>query len=34
MVAMSLTDTQVFVALVVALLPGVLAFRLATELYK
>ncbi|WP_072016353.1 photosystem I reaction center subunit XII [Neosynechococcus sphagnicola] len=31
---MSLTDTQVFVALVVALLPGVLAFRLATELYK
>jgi photosystem I subunit XII len=29
-----LSDTQVFVALVVALIPGVLAFRLATELYK
>jgi photosystem I subunit XII len=31
---MSLTDTQVLVALVVALIPGVLAFRLATALYK
>ncbi|HEY9601024.1 MAG TPA: photosystem I reaction center subunit XII [Allocoleopsis sp.] len=31
---MSLSDTQVFVALVIALLPGILAFRLATELYK
>ena len=31
---MTLSDTQVFVALVVALIPGVLAFRLATELYK
>ncbi|HEY9635194.1 MULTISPECIES: photosystem I reaction center subunit XII [Cyanophyceae] len=31
---MSLSDTQVFVALVVALIPGILAFRLATELYK
>lgn len=31
---MSISDTQVFVALVVALVPGVLAFRLATELYK
>jgi photosystem I subunit 12 len=31
---MSLSDTQVFVALVIALIPGVLAFRLATELYK
>ncbi|MDB9513611.1 photosystem I reaction center subunit XII [Kamptonema animale CS-326] len=31
---MSLTDTQVFVALVVALIPGIMAFRLATELYK
>jgi photosystem I subunit XII len=29
-----LSDTQVFVALVVALIPGILAFRLATELYK
>ncbi|HEY9729798.1 MAG TPA: photosystem I reaction center subunit XII [Chroococcales cyanobacterium] len=31
---MSLSDTQVFVALVIALVPGILAFRLATELYK
>ncbi|HEY9907804.1 MAG TPA: photosystem I reaction center subunit XII [Thermosynechococcaceae cyanobacterium] len=31
---MSLSDTQVFIALVVALVPGLLAFRLATELYK
>lgn len=31
---MALSDTQVLVALVVALIPGVLAFRLATELYK
>lgn len=31
---MSISDTQVFVALFVALIPGVLAFRLATELYK
>ncbi|HIK08898.1 MAG TPA: photosystem I reaction center subunit XII [Oscillatoriaceae cyanobacterium M33_DOE_052] len=31
---MALTDTQVFVALVIALIPGILAFRLATELYK
>lgn len=31
---MGLSDTQVFVALVVALLPGILAFRLSTELYK
>lgn len=31
---MSLSDTQVFIALVVALVPGFLAFRLATELYK
>ncbi|MBC7972872.1 MAG: photosystem I reaction center subunit XII [Leptolyngbya sp. BL-A-14] len=29
-----LSDTQIFIALVVALVPGVLAFRLATELYK
>lgn len=29
-----LSDTQVLVALVIALLPGILAFRLATELYK
>ena len=29
-----LSNTQVFVALVVALIPGILAFRLATELYK
>ncbi|MGK7874957.1 MAG: photosystem I reaction center subunit XII [Xenococcaceae cyanobacterium] len=31
---MSLSDTQVFVALIIALIPGILAFRLATELYK
>ena len=31
---MSISDTQVYVALVVALIPGILAFRLATELYK
>ncbi len=31
---MSISDTQVFIALVVALVPGILAFRLATELYK
>ena len=31
---MAISDTQVFVALVIALLPGILAFRLATELYK
>jgi photosystem I subunit XII len=31
---MGISDTQVFVALVIALLPGILAFRLATELYK
>ncbi|MFM6192475.1 MAG: photosystem I reaction center subunit XII [Planktothrix sp.] len=29
-----MTDTQVYIALVVALIPGILAFRLATELYK
>ncbi|NBD17248.1 MAG: photosystem I reaction center subunit XII [Cyanobacteria bacterium] len=31
---MPLSETQVLIALVVALVPGVLAFRLATELYK
>lgn len=31
---MSISDTQVYVALVLALIPGILAFRLATELYK
>jgi photosystem I subunit 12 len=30
----SLSTTQVLVALVVALIPGIMAFRLATELYK
>lgn len=30
----SLSDTQVLVALVIALIPGIMAFRLATELYK
>ncbi|MEL6400355.1 MAG: photosystem I reaction center subunit XII [Leptolyngbyaceae cyanobacterium] len=31
---MAMSDTQVFVALAVALVPGFLALRLATELYK
>lgn len=31
---MSISDTQVYVALVIALIPGIMAFRLATELYK
>lgn len=31
---MALSDTQVFTALVIALLPAILAFRLSTELYK
>ena len=31
---MPLSDTQILVALVIALLPGILAFRLSTELYK
>jgi photosystem I subunit 12 len=31
---MLISETQVFVALVIALIPGILAFRLATELYK
>ncbi len=29
-----MTETQVFVALIIALLPGILAYRLASELYK
>ncbi|MDY6785699.1 MAG: photosystem I reaction center subunit XII [Cyanobacteriota bacterium] len=31
---MALSDTQVLVALVIALIPGILALRLSTELYK
>ena len=31
---MPLSETQIFVALALALLPGVLAIRLSTELYK
>ncbi|WP_008314160.1 photosystem I reaction center subunit XII [Leptolyngbya sp. PCC 6406] len=31
---MALSDTQIFIALAIALIPGVLAFRLSTELYK
>ncbi len=31
---MPVSEVQVLTALVVALLPGILAFRLATELYK
>ncbi|MBR8833162.1 MAG: photosystem I reaction center subunit XII [Stigonema ocellatum SAG 48.90 = DSM 106950] len=30
----SISDFQVYAALAVALIPGVLAWRLATELYK
>jgi photosystem I subunit XII len=29
-----LSDTQIYIALVLALVPGILAIRLATELYK
>jgi photosystem I subunit XII len=29
-----LSDTQIFVALAIAIFPGILALRLATELYK
>ncbi|MBD2663014.1 photosystem I reaction center subunit XII [Richelia sinica] len=31
---MTISDTQVYIAMVVALIPGLLAWRLATELYK
>lgn len=31
---MSVSDSQVIFALLIALVPGFLAFRLATELYK
>ncbi|NEO45294.1 MAG: photosystem I reaction center subunit XII [Moorea sp. SIO4A3] len=31
---MPISDAQVFAALLLALLPGFLAFRLSTELYK
>ncbi len=31
---MSISDGQVYIALIVALIPGFLAWRLATELYK
>ena len=31
---MTISDTQVYIALVVALIPGILARRLSTELYK
>ncbi len=29
-----MTDSQVMMALFIALIPGILAFRLSTELYK
>ncbi|MCY7390843.1 MAG: photosystem I reaction center subunit XII [Leptolyngbyaceae cyanobacterium CAN_BIN12] len=29
-----MTDSQVMIAIFVALIPGILAFRLSTELYK
>ncbi|NEP13829.1 MAG: photosystem I reaction center subunit XII [Symploca sp. SIO1A3] len=31
---MSISDAQVIGALFIALIPGILAFRLSTELYK
>lgn len=31
---MGLSDTQVYIALVVALIPGIMALRLSTQLYK
>ena len=31
---MPISDTQVYIALAVALIPVILAWRLATELYK
>ncbi|MCP2730417.1 photosystem I reaction center subunit XII [Limnofasciculus baicalensis] len=31
---MAISDTQVFVALILALIPGILAYRLGAELYK
>ncbi|MGB3309329.1 MAG: photosystem I reaction center subunit XII [Nodosilinea sp.] len=31
---MPLSETQIFIALALALLPGILALRLSTELYK
>ncbi len=31
---MSISDTQIFIALAVALIPGVLAVKLSLELYK
>ncbi|MEM9264695.1 MAG: photosystem I reaction center subunit XII [Cyanobacteria bacterium P01_F01_bin.13] len=31
---MALSDTQIVVALLIALIPGVLALRLGVELYK
>lgn len=31
---MGITDTQVFIALIIALFPGFLAIRLSLELYK
>jgi photosystem I subunit XII len=31
---MSITDTQVFIALIIALFPGLMAIRLSLELYK
>jgi photosystem I reaction center subunit XII len=32
--AMALTESQVLVALFVALFPGILAYKLCTELYR
>lgn len=29
-----LSDSQIYFALIIALIPGILAYRLSTELYK
>lgn len=31
---MPLSDSQIFIALIVALIPGIMALRLSLELYK
>lgn len=33
-IIMPISDTQIFVALIIALFPGIMAIRLSTELYK
>ncbi len=31
---MAISDSQIFIALILALVPAILAYRLGTELYK